>query len=135
DQISGVRIGAVVMGLMGVFALLVTALGLYGLVAFAVALRTREMGVRMALGARREDVLALVLGEGSRLALTGVAIGAPAAIGLALVMGATLFGVVKPTAWELAGVALALAAVAALASGLPAWRASRLDPVTALRQA
>ena len=134
DQISGVRIGAVVMGLMGVFALLVTALGLYGLVAFAVALRTREMGVRMALGARREDVLVLVLGEGSRLALTGVAIGAPAAIGLALVMGATLFGVVKPTAWELAGVAGALAAVAALASGVPAWRASRLDPVTALRQ-
>jgi len=134
NQISGVRMGATVMSMMGVFALLLTALGLYGLVAFAVALRTREMGLRMALGARREDVLALVLGEGSRLALTGVAIGAPVAIALAVVMAATLFGVVKPQWWELAGVALALAIVSALASGLPAWRASRLDPVDALRQ-
>jgi len=134
DQISGVRIGATIMGLMGVFALLLTALGLYGLVAFAAALRTREMGVRMALGARRQDVLALVMGEGGRLVLAGVAIGAPVAIALAIVMASTLFGVVKPQWWEVAGVALALAAVSALASGLPAWRASRLDPVAALRQ-
>ncbi|TMA30972.1 MAG: ABC transporter permease [Deltaproteobacteria bacterium] len=109
DQISGVRIGATIMGLLGLFALLLTA-------------------------PRREDVLALVMREGSRLALAGVALGAPVAITLALVMAATLFGVVRPQWWELAGVALTLAAISALASGVPAWRASRLDPVDALRR-
>src|SRR5437899_8500955 len=98
DRTAGVRVGAAVMSWLGLFALGLAALGLYALVAFHVARRLPEFGVRMALGARREDILALVLREGGRLVGVGLAVGAPLAAASCWVMTATLFGVVRPNA-------------------------------------
>ena len=134
EQTAGVRLGATVMSWLGVFALLLAAIGLHALIAYHVAQRSPEFGVRMALGARREDILALVLGEGSRLVLTGFGVGLPLAISVGAVMTATLFGVVRPDPLALAGVLLLLVTAAGLALAAPAWRASRLDPVEALRR-
>ncbi len=133
EATSGVRLGASVMSWLGVFALILAAIGLHGLVAYQVAQRGQEFGVRMALGARREDILALVLGEGSRLVLTGLVCGAPVALALGAVMTATLFGVVRPDAITLSGVLLLSSLASALALAAPAWRASRQDPMQALR--
>jgi predicted permease len=133
ESTSGVRLGASVMSWLGVFALLLAAIGLHALVAFQVAQRGQEFGVRMALGARREDILSLVMGEGARLVLAGLAFGAPLAVALGFVMTATLFGVIRPDAWTLAGVLLLLGVASAVALAAPAWRASRQDPMQALR--
>jgi putative ABC transport system permease protein len=133
ESTSGVRLGATLMGWLGVFALLLAATGLHALVAYQVAQRGPEFGVRMALGAGRGDILLLVLREGWRLALAGVAWGAPFAAAVAIVMTSTLFGIVRPGVAAVGGVLLALAAVTALALAAPAWRASRQDPMRALR--
>jgi predicted permease len=133
ESTSGVRLGATVMSWLGVFALLLAGIGLHALIAYHVARRSPEFGVRMALGARREDILTLVLGEGWRLVLAGFACGLPLAIALGAVMTATLFGVVRPDPLALGGVLLLLVGAATLALVTPAWRASRLDPVVALR--
>jgi len=114
-------------------ALLLAAVGLYGVLAYAVAQRTREMGIRMALGARRGDVLRLVLGQGMRLALAGVALGWIGSLALARFLSGFLFGVepMDPATYTLlSGV---LAAVALLACYLPARRAAGTDPMVALR--
>jgi putative ABC transport system permease protein len=134
ESSSGVRVGATLMSWLGLFALALAAIGLYALVAFHVARRAPEFGVRMALGARREDILALVLGEGGRLVGLGLAVGVPLAAGLCWVMTATLFGVVRPTLPTLAGISAVLLFAAGIALWVPAWRASRLDPVEALRR-
>jgi len=134
ERTSGVRVGAALMWWLGLFALVLAAIGLYGLIAFHVARRIPELGVRMALGARREDILALILGEGGRLVGAGLAGGAPLALALGWVMTATLFGVVRPDFVTLAGIGAVLLAAAGVALVIPAWRASRLDPVAALRQ-
>ena len=134
EQTSGVHLGAQVMSWLGAFALLLAAIGLNALIAFHVAQRSPEFGVRMALGARREDILTLVLSEGWRLVMAGFAIGLPLAVSLGAVMTATLFGVVRPDPFALSGVLLLLVAAALLALAAPAWRASRLDPVEALRR-
>ena len=133
ESTSGVRLGATVMSWLGVFALVLAAIGLHALIAYHVAQRSPEFGVRMALGARREDILALVVGEGSRLVLAGFGCGLPLAIGLGAAMTATLFGVVRPDPLALGGVLLLLVSAASLALVAPAWHASRLDPVDALR--
>jgi len=114
-------------------ALALAAVGLYGLIAFHVARRGPEFGVRMALGASRQDILALVLSEGGRLLGAGFALGAPLAAALCWVMTAFLFGVVRPDPATLAGIPAVLLGAAAIALFVPAWRASRLDPVAALR--
>jgi putative ABC transport system permease protein len=134
EATSGVRVGATIMSWLGVFALLLAGIGLHALIAYHVAQRAPEFGVRMALGARREDIVALVLREGWRLVLTGCGIGLPLAVSLGAVMTATLFGVVRPDPFALAGVGLLLVAAAVLALAAPAWHASRLDPVEALRR-
>jgi putative ABC transport system permease protein len=134
EQTSGVRVGAQVMSWLGIFALVLAAIGLHALIAYHVAQRSPEFGVRMALGARREDILTLVLSEGWRLVMAGFAIGLPLAVSLGAVMTATLFGVVRPDPFALSGVLLLLVAAALLALAAPAWRASRLDPVEALRR-
>jgi len=131
---SGVRVGATLMSWLGVFALLLAGIGLHALIAYHVSQRGPEFGVRMALGARREDILTLVLGEGWRIVLAGLGLGLPLAVALGAVMTATMFGVVRPDPLALAGVLALLVGGAVLALAAPAWRASRLDPVEALRR-
>jgi ABC-type antimicrobial peptide transport system permease subunit len=123
---------AVVCG-AGVMALLLAAVGLQGVLAFAVAQRTREIGVRLALGAVRRDILALVFGQGARLVAFGLAGGSLATIALTRSMASLLYGVAPIDPPTLASAAALLTGVAALATYLPARRAARIDPMEALR--
>ncbi len=119
--------------IFGVVALVLAAIGIYGLMAYSVEQRTQEMGIRMALGADRSAIRRLVVWQGMRLALVGVAVGLAAAFGLARLIATLLFGV-KP--WDPAvfiAAPLILSAVALLAAWLPATRAAKLDPMQALR--
>jgi predicted permease len=121
------------MGGFAVAALLLACLGVYGVLACAVSGRTRELGVRMALGARPSDVARLVLKDGARLAAFGVLLGLGLAAGVGRVLRSILYGVSGADPLAFAGMAALLAAVALFASWLPARRASRVDPLTALR--
>jgi putative ABC transport system permease protein len=114
-------------------ALLLAGIGLYGAMAFAVAGRTREIGIRMALGARREDVLRMIVGEGVRLAFLGVAIGLIPAVALSAVVSNQLYGVRPADLPTFSAVAVLVLFVAVLASYFPARRATRIDPMAALR--
>ncbi|RKH60326.1 ABC transporter permease [Corallococcus interemptor] len=134
DQSTGPRrLSALVMGLFAGVALLLAALGLSGVIAFSVSQRTRELGIRMALGAARGDVLRLVLAQGLRLSLMGVAVGLCLSLALARLLGSLLYGVSAGDPWTFGGVALLLTGVALAASWLPARRATRVDPIIALR--
>jgi ABC-type antimicrobial peptide transport system permease subunit len=127
------RLNLVLFGIFAGLALVLAALGLYGVVAYAASQRTQEFGIRMALGARSADVLRLVLGQGMKLALAGVGLGIMATLALGRLLTALLFGVQPTDPWILAAVALVLAAVAMAACWLPARRATRVAPVDALR--
>jgi putative ABC transport system permease protein len=123
--------------LLAVFAgsaLLLAALGIYGVTSYAVAQRTHEIGVRMALGARRGDVLALVVGQGMGLSLAGVGLGLAVALALSRLVAGLLFGVAATDPATYAALALLLAGVALVACWLPARRAAALDPVVALQE-
>jgi len=109
------------------------SVGIYGVVAFSVARRTQEIGVRMALGAQRSDVLRMIVGEGARLAVVGLAIGIAVSFAITRLLSSLLFGVSATDPITFAGVAALLSVVALLASYIPARRAMRLDPNTALR--
>jgi putative ABC transport system permease protein len=102
-------------------------------VAFSVARRTQEIGIRMALGAQRGDVLRLVLGEGARMAAIGVVLGIGASLAITRLLSNLLFGVSPTDPWTFAGVAVLLSLVALLATYIPAYRAMRIDPLAALR--
>jgi putative ABC transport system permease protein len=122
--------------LLGVFAglaLLLAAVGLYGVIAYSVARRSNELGVRMALGAQRNDVLKLVLGQGAKLAVLGIVIGLGVAFGAMRVISKLLFGVNAADPVTFAATALLILAVAFGASLIPAWRAIKVDPMVALR--
>ncbi|MCC6992965.1 MAG: ABC transporter permease, partial [Acidobacteria bacterium] len=127
------RIGATLIGVVGVMALLLAAVGLYGVISYSVSLRTREVGIRMALGAERGQVLRMVLGQGVRLALVGVSLGAVLAAGVAGILQTMLYGVsaFDPLAYGAAGILLLLVALAANLA--PAVAASRIAPATAVR--
>jgi ABC-type antimicrobial peptide transport system permease subunit len=125
------------MDLLGIFAalaLVLACVGIYGVISYLAGQRTHEIGIRMALGAQRASVLRLVVGEGARMALIGVALGTAAALGLTRLMANQLFGVSPHDPLTFAGVALLLAMVALGACYLPARRAMRTDPMAALRQ-
>ncbi len=121
------------LGLFAVAALLLAAIGIYGVIAYGVAQRTREIGIRMALGARPVDVRRMLLSEGARLAVLGVGLGMAGAFGLTRLMSALLFRVGPRDTMTFVSIPVLLAGVALAATYLPARRASRVDPVTALR--
>ena len=127
------RMGALFGGTMGLLGLLLALVGIYGVVSYAASQRTQEIGVRMALGASRSDILRLVLGRGLILVGIGVVVGLVAAASVSRLVSNLLFGIsaVDPVTFIL--VPLALTAMAILASYVPAFRATRIDPAAALR--
>jgi len=122
-----------IAGLFAAAALALAAIGIYGLLSFAVARRTQEIGVRVALGAQSGDVLRLILGEGARLAVIGVAAGIAASLAVTRLMSSLLFGIEATDPLTFAAVAVLLTLVALFASYIPARRAVRVDPIVALR--
>jgi putative ABC transport system permease protein len=133
-QLSGDRFGMILFGGFAALALLLAALGIYGVMAFAVAQRTHEMGLRMALGAQRRDVVLLILRDGMKLALIGLGVGLVGVFVLGHFMSSTLYGVATVDTASLIAVAVTLLAVAVLASYMPARRSAKVDPMVALRQ-
>jgi len=127
------RFSLILFELFGVIALVLAAVGIYGVLAGSVSERTREIGVRLALGAQRRDVLALILGQGLKLTLSGVALGLVAAWAATRLLINLLYGISATDPLSFGGVALLLIGVALVACYLPAHRATRVDPLTALR--
>ena len=123
----------VVLGIAGVMALLLGTVGLYGVIAYSVSQRTREIGIRMAIGAQRKDVMSLVLGEGMSVILLGLAVGLAGALALTKFLSSLLFGVTATDPLTFASVAVLLAVVALAACYIPARRALLVDPMLALR--
>ena len=124
---------ATLAGGFGLLALTLACVGLYGLLSYSVAQRGKEIGIRMALGAQRSRVVALVLEGGARLVVVGVALGLPAAWAASRWVESMLFGLTPTDPVVLGGAVVLLTAAAQLAAYLPARRASRLDPVMVLR--
>jgi len=133
ESLARERLVATLSGFFGLLALLLACLGLYGIMAYAVARRTHEIGIRLALGAQRGDVVWLVMRETLLLALIGVAIGLPAALATTRLISDFLFGLTATDPATISMATLLMIAVAALAGYLPARRASRVDPMVALR--
>ncbi|HET7371735.1 MAG TPA: FtsX-like permease family protein, partial [Gemmatimonadaceae bacterium] len=133
EAVARPRLLTVLLGLFGTMGLILGALGIYGVLSYVVMQRTREIGVRMALGAKTRDVLAMFVGRGLRLAAVGVALGLVAALLLTRLMQGVLYGIAPTDPATFASVGVGLLAVAALASWLPARRAARVDPLVALR--
>jgi predicted permease len=133
DSLSLDRLMAMLTGLFGALAVTLAAMGLYGVMAFMVAARTREIGIRMALGADRARVLFQVLRESAVLALFGIAIGVPAALWASRAIASQLYGLRATDPLTYTAIAIALAAVALIAAWIPARRASNVDPIVALR--
>ncbi len=121
------------LGLSGCLALILAAVGLYGVTSYAVAQRSREIGIRMALGAQPRDVRRHVLKEGTRLAMTGLGVGAVAALALSRLIASLLYGITSTDPITFAAVAFVLTIVAVAACWIPARRATRVDPIEALR--
>ncbi|HTP32282.1 MAG TPA: ABC transporter permease [Candidatus Acidoferrales bacterium] len=130
----GARIASVFLGVLGAISMLLAGVGLYGVMAYSVNQRTREIGIRMALGADREGVLRMVMQRGLMLALSGIAAGLAIALAASTEIAPLLYGVSPADPVSIAGAALFLLAVAVLASLIPALRATRVDPTVALRQ-
>jgi putative ABC transport system permease protein len=132
-SLSGPRFNTLLFGVFAVLALALGLVGIYGVMGYAVAQRTHEVGIRMALGAQPTDVFRLVVGAGMRLTLLGVAIGIAGALGVTRLMERLLYGVTPTDPLSFAGVALLMVAVALVACWVPARRATRVDPLVALR--
>jgi ABC-type antimicrobial peptide transport system permease subunit len=132
--VAPTRIGAMAVGAFGALALVLAAVGLYGVMAYSVNRRTREVAIRMALGAERRQVLAMLLGHGGRLACAGIAIGVFGAAGASQLLRSLIYGVsgFDPVAYGVAAAVLMLVALAA--NLIPALAATRIEPVRALRE-
>jgi predicted permease len=133
DSLASQRFSMAVFGIFAALALALASVGIYGVISYLVQQRTQEIGVRVALGAKRSDVLRLILGEGMRMAGAGVILGLGVSFGLTRLMASLLFGVSATDPLTFAAVALLLAGVALAACYLPARRAMRVDPMVALR--
>ena len=133
ESVAPQRFRTVLLSLFALVAVLLAGLGIYGVMNYSVSQRTREIGIRVALGAQTRDVLRLVLRQGLKLALIGVACGVAASLALTRLMKTLLFGVSTTDPLTFAGVALLLTFIAALACWLPARRAAKVDPMIALR--
>jgi putative ABC transport system permease protein len=133
DSIAQPRLSMLMMGLFGALALILAAVGIYGLLSYAVTQRTQEMGIRMALGARVKDVLGLILKQGMMLVLIGEVFGLVGAFALTRLIRTLLFGVTPTDATTFVVVSAVLTGVALLACYFPARRATKVDPLVALR--
>jgi predicted permease len=133
DSLARRRFAMILLNAFAIVALVLSSIGLYGVISYLVGQSTHELGVRLALGAQRKDVLLLVLGQGMKMTLGGVTLGLLAALGLTRLLAQMLFGVSATDPVTFAGIALLLLAVALLACFVPAWRATRVDPLVALR--
>jgi ABC-type antimicrobial peptide transport system permease subunit len=127
------RLQGNVLGIFAVLALALACIGLYGVISYAVAQRTRELGVRIALGATRRDVLVLVFGQSGRLVIAGIGVGLLGAWFAVRMLESLLYGVEAKDLATFASVPLLLASVALLAAVIPARRASKVDPIIAMR--
>jgi predicted permease len=133
DSTASQRFSAILLGAFAAVALLLSSIGIYGVISYLVGQQTREIGIRMALGAQRKDVLHLILGAGVKTALLGIGIGIAAAVGLTRLMSGMLYGVTATDPLTFVSVAVLLVAVALFACYVPARRAMRVDPMVALR--
>jgi putative ABC transport system permease protein len=133
QSIAGNQFNMVLLGIFAGLALLLAAVGLYGVMSYSVEQRTHDIGIRMALGARTADVLKLVVGQGMILAVIGVGLGVLGSVALTRFMASMLYGVRPNDPFTLVAVSLALIGVALTASYIPAWRATKVDPIVALR--
>jgi len=133
DSLAQRRFSMILLGTFAALALSLATVGIYGVVSYVVGRRTHEIGIRMALGARRPDILRLILAGAGRLAFIGIAVGLVAALGLTRLMANLLFGVSPRDPLTFVVVPAILILVALVASYVPARRATRVDPMTALR--
>lgn len=127
------RTSGLLLGFSGILALLLTTIGLFGVIAYIVSQRTREIGLRIALGARRSDVLKMVMRQGLQVAVVGLIIGLTVACFAMRLLSPVLYGIGANDPLTLASVCMGLAVVAMLACYIPARRAMRIDPAAALR--
>ncbi|HYM00484.1 MAG TPA: FtsX-like permease family protein, partial [Blastocatellia bacterium] len=133
ETASGEMLRTVLLGIFAAIALLLSAIGIYGVISYSVAQRTNEIGIRSALGASGWQVLRLVIGQGMLLAVIGLAIGTAGAFGLTRLISSLLYSTSPTDIPTLVTVEVVLASVALFACWLPAVRATRVDPITALR--
>jgi putative ABC transport system permease protein len=128
-----IKVASTVAGFFGLVGLLLAGVGIFGIVSFSVSQRTREIGIRTALGAQRTDVLKLIIGQGMRLAFIGVFVGLLASVAVTRLLASLLYGISATDSITFIGVAVLLIIIALIASYIPARRATRVDPMTALR--
>jgi ABC-type antimicrobial peptide transport system permease subunit len=133
DSLAARRFSMILLGILAALALVMSCVGIYGVISYLAGQRTHEIGIRIALGAEPRDVLRMVLSEGAKMALVGVAIGLAAAFALTRLMANMLFGVSTHDPLSFAGVAALLMLVALAACYIPARRATKVDPMVALR--